>query len=113
MSQRASLNEDVRRCLSTQKETFGGSYANFPACLQRAVAILDAQPAEFTHRFNVSLSPRKLGGNISQNFLGLLDDQIGFLGAIVFITCLKLGELAIGIVEALNIGQFRIVVMCA
>jgi hypothetical protein len=107
------LKEDVKHHLMTPQDTLGGSYAEFEACLERAVAISHAQPEEFIHRFNVSLNPRLLGSDIRQSFLGLLDDQIGFLGMIEFTTCLKLGELASGIAESLNAGQFRVSVICS
>jgi hypothetical protein len=55
----------------------------------------------------VSLNPSALGADFGEVFLGLLDDQVTFLEAIILTAGLKLGELATTIkdLELLSCAQ--------
>lgn len=108
-----SLNEEVREHLIALSEIDGISYEEFDGCLQKASNIYNKLPRQFMHRFNRTLDPTALGVDIRQSFLGLLDEQVTFLGAISLTTGLKLGELAMGISDGLNRQRFRIAVMCS
>jgi hypothetical protein len=105
-----SLNEEVRKHLEVFGATF---YEEFDGCLQKASNIYNKLPRQLMHRYTRTPNdPIAFGEDPRQRFLGLLDEQVTLLGVITLTTGLKLGELAMGILDGLNRRRFRIAVMC-